>query len=117
MKIKDIHDRLLKNPQEYIEINFSVAKRIVSFAIMLYFTSLLFTIGGFTFFGLDIGGLAALTQYLYTAMIIVIGWFLFHLTQYGVSVYFPTQGWLRFAAIFCASAFTLFALFAEFQSF
>lgn len=43
-KIKEIHDRLLKNSTEYTEIRLLIAKRTLAFFIAFYFTSLLFTI-------------------------------------------------------------------------
>ncbi len=48
-KIKDIHERLIKNPAEFTEIRLLVAKRTLAFFIAFYFVSLLFTIGGFSF--------------------------------------------------------------------
>ncbi len=44
-KIKEISDRLLKNPNEYTEIRLLIAKRTLGFFMAFYFLSFLFTIG------------------------------------------------------------------------
>lgn len=45
VKIKDIHERLIKNPGEYLEIKLVVAKRTLAFFLLAYYMTLLFTIG------------------------------------------------------------------------
>lgn len=43
-KIKEITERLEKNPTEYTDIRFLMAKRTVAFFLMFYYLLFLFTI-------------------------------------------------------------------------
>jgi hypothetical protein len=43
-KIKDIRDRLGKDPIEYTEIRLLIAKRTLAFFIAFYYVSFLFTV-------------------------------------------------------------------------
>ena len=45
VKIKDISERLIKNPAEYLEIRLIIAKRTLVIFLFLYYTVFLFTIG------------------------------------------------------------------------
>lgn len=44
-KIKDIRERIQKNPTEYLEMKLIVAKRALALFFLLYYGALLFTIG------------------------------------------------------------------------
>lgn len=44
VKIKDIRERLMKNPEEYLEIKLTIAKRTLAFFFFLYYTAFLFTV-------------------------------------------------------------------------
>ncbi len=96
VKIKDIRERLLKNPSEYLEIRLIIAKRTLALFLFLYYTSLLFTIGGFSFLFMTIERLAVLTFHLYSILVVVVAWFLFSLFEYTQYIYFPNQSWVRY---------------------
>ena len=44
VKIKDIRERLVKSPSEYLEIELMIAKRTLAVFFLLYYTAFLFTI-------------------------------------------------------------------------
>jgi hypothetical protein len=98
-KIKDIRDRLFKDPNEYTEIRLLIAKRTLSFFIALYYVSFLFTIGGFSFYWFDIRTLSQITFHIYTVLVIMMAWFFYELVVYGVHVYADNQRWLIIAAL------------------
>ena len=101
LKIKDIRERLIKNPSEYLEIQLLVAKRTLAFSLLLYYVALLFTIGGFSFSFLGIfvslQFLSALTFHLYSVLAIVIAWFIFSLVEYIQNIYYPNKIWMKYA--------------------
>lgn len=74
-KIKDIQDRLIKNPGEYSEITFLVAERVFLMVIALYFLAFLGTIGGFYLSWLSLSMLSMLSYHLYSLLIITSVWF------------------------------------------
>ena len=106
IKIKDIHERVHKNPQEYNELRFLIARRIFIIIVAAYFTSLLFTIWGF--YGwtiISIQTLSLITFHLYSLLIIVTVWFAFSVGEYFAAIYMPGKGWfayiiLAFFAVF-----------------
>lgn len=95
VKIKDIQERLVKNPGEYLEIKLTIAKRTLAFFLFLYYSAFLFTIGGFSFFIISLDVLAALTFHLYSVLVIVMAWFIFSLIEYIQNIYMPEKSWLR----------------------
>lgn len=112
-KIKDIIERLMKNPAEYTEIRLLVAKRTLAFFLAFYFVSLLFTIGGFTFFGLPLSFLAAITFHAYSILVIVLAWFFYEVTVYASEVYLNSKKWPILAMMIFSVFFVLIALFAH----
>jgi sterol desaturase/sphingolipid hydroxylase (fatty acid hydroxylase superfamily) len=105
-KIKEIHERLLKNPAEYTEIRLLIAKRTVAFFIMLYFTLFLFTIGGFSFGPVSLEMLSEITFHAYTILTIVVGWFLYEFSVYAVHVYLDDHRWVIVACLAVSVLFT-----------
>lgn len=59
-----------------------------------YFTTLLFTIGGFSFGPISLQALSEITFHAYTILIIMIGWFLYEFSVYGVHIYADNHRWL-----------------------
>lgn len=116
VKIKDIRDRLYKDPTEYTEIRLLIAKRTLAFFIALYYTSLLFTIWGFSFFVFDIYTLSQITYHIYTVLVIMMAWFFYELVVYGVHVYADNQRWLIVAALGFSTVFVGFSLYTHFIS-
>ncbi len=92
-KIKEITERLEKNPTEYTDIRFLMAKRTVAFFLMLYYLVFLFTIGGFSLGPLSISGLAVIAYHLYSVLAIVIAWFFYEVGVYVDHIYFATRKW------------------------
>ena len=113
-KIKDIRDRLFKDPNEYTEIRLLIAKRTLAFFIALYYTSLLFTIGGYSFFIFDIPTLSLITFHIYTVLVIMMAWFFYELVVYGVHVYADNQRWLIILALGFSTVFVGFSLYTQF---
>ncbi len=109
-KIKEIGDRLIKNPWEYNEIRFLVAKRTLAFFIMLYFMSFLFTIGGFRIGPVSLEMLGGFVFHVYSILILVIGWFLYELSHYASYVYVGWQKWPIFLMSSLSVVFVVFAL-------
>jgi hypothetical protein len=110
VKIKDIRERLIKNPGEYIEMKLTVAKRTLALFLFLYYLSLLFTIGGFSFLFVSLDILSSLTFHLYSVLVIVMAWFIFSLVEYGQNIYAPEKSWLKIFGLVFAAAFGLFGL-------
>lgn len=81
-KIKEIHERLVKNPEEYASIRFSVARQIFSINVALYFLVYLFTVGGFYFWPITLDHLAVFRYHLYTLLIISVVFFGYSLVEY-----------------------------------
>lgn len=98
-KIKDINERLKKNPSEFSEIRLLVAKRTLAFFMAFYFVSLLFAIGGFSFGPFFISTLAQITFHAYSLLVIVIGWFLYEVAVYADQIYFNGKKLLPMIAI------------------
>lgn len=113
-KIKDIRDRLLKDPKEYTEIRLLVAKRTLAFFIALYYSAFLFTIGGFSFGPFDISTLSQITYHTYTILVIMMAWFLYELTVYAVHIYMDDKRWLIIVSLVFSLVFTSIALFSHF---
>lgn len=44
LKIKDIRERLIKNQEEYRDIQLIIAKRTLAVTLFLYYNSFLFTV-------------------------------------------------------------------------
>ena len=98
-KIKDIHERLTKNPAEYNELSLLVAKRVLAFVIAFYFTSFLFTVGGFSFGPFSLSILAQITFHAYSMLILVVAWFLYSLTEYSIAIYAPEKQMLKYIVL------------------
>ncbi len=113
-KIKDIRDRLFKDPSEYTEIRLLIAKRTLAFFIALYYTFYLFTIGGFSFAWFDIATLSQITFHIYTVLVIMMAWFFYELVVYGVHVYADNQRWLIILALGFSTVFIGFSLYTHF---
>lgn len=104
-KIKEIRDRLLKNPAEYTEIRLLIAKRTLAFFIAFYFTAFLFTIGGFSFGPISLTVLSAIVYHSYTVLVIVLGWFFYEFAVYAVHIYADEYRWI---IIVCLALSTIF---------
>ena len=115
-KIKEIQERLIKNADEYREIRLLTAKRTLSFFIMIYFMSFLFTIGGFSIGPLSLGVLAAITYHSFSILIIVIGWFLYEFSLYSAYIYTPGKMWPVIVVSAFAAIFVLGNLYAHLSS-
>ena len=113
-KIKDIRDRLFKDPSEYTEIRLLIAKRSLAFFIAFYYTSLLFTIGGYSFLWFDIATLSLITYHVYTILVIMMAWFFYELVVYSVHVYADNQRWLIIFALGFSTVFIGFSLYTHF---
>ena len=113
VKIKDIRERLMKNPEEYLEIKLTIAKRTLAFFFFLYYTAFLFTVWGFSFFFVTIEMIAALTFHFYSILVIVMAWFLFSLIEYIQYIYFPTRWWIMIIGLFIAILFGIIGLWAH----
>ena len=70
IKIKEIHERLVKNPDEYRDIRYLVSKRLFAVSASLYFLVTLFTVGGFYFRFLSLNTLSMLSYHLYSLVVI-----------------------------------------------
>lgn len=81
-KIKEIQDRLLKNPEEYSSIRFLVSKQIFVINAALYFLVYLFTVGGFYFGPFTIDSLAIICYHLYSLVVISVAFFGYSLVEY-----------------------------------
>lgn len=95
-KIKEIHDRLIKNPSEYTNIRFLVAKRVFITIATLYFLSFLFTVWGYYFWFITIDTLSLITYHLYSLLIIGFVWFWFSIAEYVVALYAPHHNWVPY---------------------
>jgi hypothetical protein len=113
-KIKDIHDRLLKNPVEYTEIRLTVAKRVLGFFMAFYYLSFLFTMGGFSFGPFSLTVLSQITFHAYTILVIIIAWFFYEFIVYVVHLYFPERQIFIIGGLVMAVIFTLLALYTHF---
>jgi len=87
MKIKDIHERIHKNPDELAYIELGVAKRIFALTASLYFTFFLATIGWFYLSWLSREMMSQITFHMYSIFVIVSLWFWFSLCQYYMTLY------------------------------
>ncbi len=112
-KIKEIRDRLLKNPVEYTEIRLLIAKRTLAFFIAFYFTAFLFTIGGFSFGPISLPVLSSITYHAYTILTIVLAWFFYEFSVYSVHVYMDDRRWLIILSLVLSIIFVGFNLFVH----
>jgi hypothetical protein len=112
-KIKEIRDRLLKNPAEYTEIRLMIAKRTLAFFIALYFTSFLFTIGGFSFGPISLPLISAITYHAYTILVIMLGWFFYEFSVYSVHVYADDHRWIIILCLGISAIFVIGNLFVH----
>lgn len=114
IKIKDIYERLQKNPKEYTELRFLVARRVFIVITTVYFTSLLFTIGGF-YIGniITIPVLSTINFHLYSILVIAVVWFAFSIAEYFTAIYFPTKTWFPYVIGAVFSVFAALALYVH----
>ncbi len=98
-KIKDIHERIHKNPAEYNDIRFLVARRMFITVVTLYFLSFLFTIGGYYLPWMSIETMSMLTFHLYSLLIVATVWFGFSIAEYMVVLYAPLHNWIPYAVL------------------
>ncbi|MBP9780287.1 hypothetical protein KBD33_06775 [Candidatus Gracilibacteria bacterium] len=115
-KIKEIYDRIHKNPSEYTNIRFLTAQRVFITIVALYFTSFLFTIGGYYFSWFDTKSLSMLTFHLYSIMVISTVWFGFSIAEYFTVIYLPKHNWIPYFALCLLFVFGLLALYVHLQS-
>ncbi|MDD2694115.1 MAG: hypothetical protein PHY14_04250 [Candidatus Gracilibacteria bacterium] len=117
VKIKDIRERLTKNPQEYLEIKLVIAKRTLAFFVLAYYMTLLFTIAGFSFsvfgFFVSLEFLSNVSFHLYSVLVIVVSWFMFSLIEYFQNIYFPTKSWIKLIGLIIALLFGIFGVVAH----
>ena len=99
-KIKDIHERIHKNPSEYTNMRYLVAQRVFITVATLYFLSFLFTVGGYYFPWLSIETLSMITFHVYSFLIIAFVWFGFSIAEYFIALYAPEHNWVPYF-IFC----------------
>lgn len=102
-KIKEIHDRLIKNPAEYSGFSFLIAMRIFLLVAALYFFTRLMTVGGFYLPFLSLSGVSMLSYHLYSLLIIAMIWFGFAWTEYIGYIYFPSKRWISLGVLLLLS--------------
>jgi len=115
-KIKDIHNRLLKDPKEYSAIVLLVAERIFLTTTTLYFLSMLGTIGGFYLSWLSQETLSMLTYNLYSLLIVSVIFFGFSWTEHMVFIYAPEKRWISYIALVILLLIGLLALYVHISS-
>lgn len=117
IKIKDIYDRLGKDQKEYTELRFLIARRVFMVVTVLYFVSLLFTIGGF-YIGsmITVPVLSTINFHLYSILVVAVVWFGFSVGEYFTTIYFPTKSWIAYAIGFLFLVFGGLALFVHLSS-
>lgn len=93
-KIKDIHDRLIKDPKEYSGFLFLVSQRIFIMTVTLYFLTFLGTIGGFYTSWISLSGMSMLAFHLYSLVIIAFVWYGFSWAEYLTYIYVPQKRWI-----------------------
>lgn len=98
-KIKDIHDRLIKDPGEYSAFSFLVAKRVFLIVTTLYFFSLLMTIGGFYFSLISIEWISMISYHLYSLLLIAFVWFGFAWAEHMVYIHAPGKRVISFMVL------------------
>jgi hypothetical protein len=114
IKIKDIHERLHKNPKEYTELRFLLARRVFVIIVAAYFTSLLFTVWGFYWWSiLTIPVLSTFTYHLYSLVIIVSVWFAFSVGEYFAAIYLWGKWWFAYIVLVIFLAFGWLALYTH----
>jgi hypothetical protein len=106
-KIKEIRDRLLKNPAEYTEIRLLIAKRTLAFFIAFYFSAFLFAIGGFSFGPISLKVLSQISFHAYTTLIIMLGWFFYEFVVYSVHIYADNHRWIIIIGMIISSIFII----------
>ena len=115
-KIKEIYDRIHKNPSEYTNMRFLTAQRVFITIVAMYFISFLFTIGGYYFPWLDIKTLSMITFHLYSFLVIATVWFGFSIAEYFTVIYFPKHNWVPYFVFCLLFLFGLLALFVHLSS-
>lgn len=90
-KIKDIHDRLRKDEKEYSSVSFLIARRVFIIVVSMYFTSLLFTVGGFYTPLVSLEALSMITFHVYSLLVIATMWFGYSFIEYAVYLYAPSK--------------------------
>jgi len=99
-KIKDIHDRLIKDPKEYSGFLFLVSQRIFISTVLIYFITFLGTIGGFYTSWLSLSHMSMLAFHAYSLMIIGFVWYGFSWAEYLVYIHAPEKRWIAFFVLF-----------------
>lgn len=112
-KIKEIHDRIKKNPSEYTDIRFLVAQRIFITVAALYFLSFLFTVGGYYFPWFKLEALSMMTFHLYSFLVIATVWFGFSIAEYFTTIYYPHHNWIPYCVLCVLFLFGGAALFVH----
>ncbi len=98
-KIKDIHDRLIKDPGEYSALSFLVAERSFLIVTSLYFFTLLATVGGFYLSWISTETISMISYHLYSLMLIGMVWFGFAWSEYIVYIHAPGKRWISFIVL------------------
>ncbi len=98
-KIKDIHDRLVKDPGEYSALSFLIAERVFLIVTSLYFFTLLATVGGFYLSWLSTEMFSMMSYQLYSLMIVTMVWFAFAWTEHMVYIHAPERRWISFLVL------------------
>lgn len=93
-KIKDILEKIRANGNEYHELHLLITKRVWLIIVTLYYTSYLFTVGGYYFSFMTIDNLAMITFHLFSVLVIATAWFFYSLCEYAVNIYMPNRKWL-----------------------
>lgn len=115
-KIKDIYERIHKNPSEYTDMRFIVARRVFITITAMYFTSFLFTVWGYYFSWLDLKTLSMITFHLYSFLVISVVWFGFSISEYFITIYYPKHNWVPYLVLCVLFLFWLLALFVHLSS-
>jgi hypothetical protein len=98
-KIKDISDRLVKDPGEYSALSFLVAERSFLIVTSLYFFTLLATVGGFYLSWISTATISMISYHLYSLMLIMMVWFGFAWSEHVVYIHAPGKRWISFAVL------------------
>jgi hypothetical protein len=106
-KIKDISDRLVKDPGEYSALSFLVAERTFLIVTSLYFFTLLATVGGFYLPWISTETISMMSYHLYSLMLIAMVWFAFAWTEHVVYIHAPGKRWISFVILVILSVLVL----------
>lgn len=113
MKIKDITERLHKDASEYNGISFLVARRVFILIVALYFTSFLFTIGGFYLPFLSLESISMIHFHLFSLLVIAVVWFGYSFAEYMSYIYAPEKRWIPPGVLTLLGIFGLLVLFVH----